>query len=229
MRGLGTLINVVTIVGGTAIGVFAGHRLPERARLTAVQSAGLLTFLLGVVQGTETHNIVFPLVAIVAGGLVGELLNIEDRLEGLGDRIRRRVEKEREQSTFVEGFVAASLVFGIGPVLILGSIQDGLGDSQLLTVKAGLDGLIALIFASTLGWGVAFSAIPIGIAQLTITLLADGADRVLTTRMIDELTATGGVILLGLSLRLLDIKIVRVGSFLPALVIAPLLVAAFAR
>jgi hypothetical protein len=218
----------VTIVGGTAVGVFAGHRLPERARLTAVQSAGLITFLLGIVQGTETHNIVFPLVAIVVGGLVGELLNIEDRLEGLGERIRRRVEKDREQSTFVEGFVAATLVFGIGPVLILGSIQDGLGDSQLLTVKAGLDGLIALIFASTLGWGVAFSAIPIAIAQLTITLLADGADQVLTGRMIDELTATGGVILLGLALRLLDIKIVRVGSFLPALVIAPVLVALFA-
>jgi uncharacterized protein len=229
VRGLGTLINVVTIVGGTAIGVFAGHRLPERARITAVQSAGLITLLLGVLQGIETHNIVFPLVAIVAGGLVGELLNLEDRLEGLGDRIRRRVERDRETSTFVEGFVAATLVFGIGPVLILGSIQDGLGDSQLLTVKAGLDGLISVVFASTLGWGVAFSALPIGVAQLTITLLADGANDVLSTRMIDELTATGGVILLGLGLRLLDVKIVRVGSFLPALVIAPVLVAVFAR
>ena len=229
MRGLGTFINVVTIVGGTAVGVFAGHRLPERARLTAVQSAGLITFLLGVVQGTKTHNIVFPLVAIVAGGLVGELLNIEDRLETLGDRIRRRVEKDREHSTFVEGFVAASLVFGIGPVLVLGSIQDGLGDPQLLTVKAGLDGLISVVFASTLGWGVAFSAIPIAVAQLTITLLADGANDVLSARMIDELTATGGVILLGLAVRLLDIKIVRVGSFLPALVIAPVLVALFSR
>jgi uncharacterized protein len=251
MPGLGTAINVATIVAGTGVGLLVGGRLPERARTTVLQSVGLIVIALGVGQAIRTDNIVFPLVAIVAGGLLGEALRIEDRLESLGDRIRRRVERdvdvesdsvalgtaepagarsEPEGSTFVEGFVAASLLFCVGPLAILGSISDGLeGDVGLLVVKSALDGLVSVIFAATLGWGVGFSALPVLVYQGLLTLLAGSADSVLSDRMILEGTATGGIMVMGIGMRLLDLNQVRVGSLLPALVLAPALVAVFAR
>ena len=251
MAGLGTAINVATILAGTGVGLLVGGRIPERARTTVLQSVGLITIALGVGQAIRTHNIVFPLVAIVAGGLLGEALRIEDRLQSLGDRIRRRVERDvdpdsdsvaldvaegpdarpkPEGNTFVEGFVAASLLFCVGPLAILGSISDGLeGDVGLLVVKAALDGLVSVIFAATLGWGVGFSVLPVLVYQGLLTLLAGSADAVLSERMILEGTATGGIMVMGIGMRLLDLKQVRVGSLLPALVLAPALVAAFAR
>ena len=242
MPGLGTAINVATIVAGTGAGLLVGGRIPERARTTVLQSVGLITLALGVGQAIRTDNIVFPLVAIVFGGLLGEALRLEDRLESLGDRIRRRVERPVDPEiegasteppppgTFVEGFVAASLLFCVGPLAILGSIQDGLeGDVGLLVVKAALDGLVSVIFAATLGWGVGFSVLPVVVYQGLLTLLAGSADSVLTDRMILEGTATGGIMVMGISMRLLDLKQVRVGSLLPGLVLAPALVAVFAR
>lgn len=262
MGGLGTLINLAAIVAGTATGLLVGHRIPERARSTMLQAVGLVTLALGVSEVLDTHNLVFPLVAVVLGGLAGELTRIEDGLESLGERIRRRVERPVDPevegasvaveapppdpsptaaaetvppqtssgSSFVEGFVAASLLFCIGPLAILGSIQDGLaGDIELLVVKSALDGLVSVIFAATLGWGVGFSVLPVAVYQGVITLAAGSADRLLTERMIAEMTATGGLLVMGIALRLLDLKHVRVGSLLPALVIAPLLVAGFAR
>ena len=251
MAGLGTAINVATILAGTAVGLLVGGRLPERARLTVLQSVGLVVIALGVGQVIRTDNIVFPLVSVVAGGLIGEALRIEDRLESLGDRIRRRVEREvdvdsdsvalevaerpearreREGGTFVEGFVAASLLFCVGPLAVLGSIADGVeGDIQLLVVKSALDGLVSVIFAAMLGWGVGFSVLPVLVYQGVLTLLAGSADAILTDRMILEGTATGGVMVMGIGLRVLDLKQVRVGSLLPGLLLAPALVAVFAR
>jgi len=263
MSGLGTAINVATIVAGTGAGLLVGGRIPERARTTVLQSVGLITLALGVGQAIRSDNIVFPLVAIVIGGLIGEALRIEDRLESLGDRIRRRVERDvgpvdpeaegtpagfprdglmepdrsslessadPEKNTFVEGSVAASLLFCVGPLAILGSIQDGLeGDVGLLVVKSALDGLVSVIFAATLGWGVGFSVLPVVVYQGLLTLLAGSADAVLSDRMILEGTATGGIMVMGIALRLLDLKQVRVGSLLPGLVLAPALVAVFAR
>jgi uncharacterized membrane protein YqgA involved in biofilm formation len=253
MSGLGTAINVATIVAGTAAGLLVGGRLPERARATVLNGVGLVVVVLGVSQAIRSHNIVFPLVAIVIGGLIGEALGIEERLERLGDRIRRRVEPdvvvdleadsvalpaaegpearpEPAPNTFVEGFVAASLLFCVGPLAILGSIQDGIeGDIQLLVVKSALDGLVSVVFAATLGWGVGFAALPVLVYQGLLTLGAGQADALLTDRMIVEGTATGGIMVLGIALRVLDLKPVRVGSLLPALAVAPALVAVFAR
>lgn len=254
MRGTGTLINVIAIVAGTASGLVAGTRIPGRARTTVLQVVGLVVFAIGLADAQHSRNIVFPLVALVVGGLIGEVVGIEERLERLGEWVRRRVERRADPmlegavhagvepegpdptntptnpSTFVEGFVAASLLFCVGPLAIIGSIDDGLrGDPQLLIVKAALDGLISMIFASTLGWGVGFAAIPILLYQGALTLLAGAADHVLTGRMVVEMTAAGGVMVMGLGVRLLDIKPVRVASLLPALVLAPIGVALFAR
>jgi uncharacterized membrane protein YqgA involved in biofilm formation len=228
MRGLGTLVNVATVIFGTAIGLVAGHRIPERVRVTVLQAAGLITIVLGIKDATTSRNIVFPLVALVIGAILGEAVRVEDRLESIGERLRPSVATDK--ASFVEGFVAASLLFCIGPLTVLGSISDGLGrGAQELIVKAALDGLVSVVFASTLGIGVGFSALTILIVQGGITAGAGWADNVLSTRMITEMTATGGVILIGIGIRLLDIKRIRVGSYLPALVLAPVLVSLFAR
>ena len=255
MRGIGTVVNVLTVVVGTLLGLAIGTRLPERLRSTVLSGVGLLTLVIGVQQAMETRNVVFPLVALIAGGVVGELLRIEERMEGLGEGLRRRFERAGagpgvagtdpeevvgadpagaglKPSTFVEGFVAASLLFCVGPLTILGSIQDGLGGpdhAQLLFVKSALDGLVSVVFAATLGWGVGFSALTVVAVQGTLTLGASAADSLLTARMVDEMTSTGGVMILGIGLRLLELKRVRVGSFLPALLLAPVLVGLFAR
>ena len=268
MRGLGTLVNVVTVVGGTTVGLLLGARLPERVRTTVLDGIGLITLGVGVASFLVTRNAVFPVVAIVLGGLVGELLRIEDRLQGIGERIRRRAEGRGRQradaeggraadvprpehpaerdpdevlldaaappagsgSRFVDGFVTASLTFCVGALAIVGSLQDGIsGDSQLLIVKAALDGLVAVVFASVFGWGVGFSALSLLVLQGGVTLLgATVGDSVLSDRMVAELEATGGVMILGIGIRLLDLKRIAVGSFLPALAIAPVLVALFA-
>ncbi|MDQ4089358.1 MAG: DUF554 domain-containing protein [Actinomycetota bacterium] len=235
MPGVGTAVNVATVVAGTVAGVVLGDRLPERIRTTVLQVVGLMTVVIGVREAATTHNVVFPLVSLLLGAVVGEALRIEDRLDGVGERLRRRVEgdgADRRDSRFTEGFVAASLLFCVGPLTILGSIRDGLGGadaSQLLLVKSALDGVVAVVFASTLGWGVGFSALTIVLVQGTLTATAGAADRVLTERMVTEMTAAGGVMILGIGLRLLDITRVRVASLLPALVLAPLAVALFAR
>jgi uncharacterized membrane protein YqgA involved in biofilm formation len=230
MAGLGTIVNVVTVLGGTVIGVVLGHRLSERLRVTVLQGVGLITVVNGMLEAQETRNLVFPLVAIVAGAVIGEGLRIEERLEGLGDRLHRVFARDGEESRFVEGFVAASLIFCVGPLTILGSIQDGLNhDAHLLILKASLDGLVAVVFASTLGWGVGASVVVIGVYQGALTALGGVLDAALTHRMVLELTATGGIMIIAIGVRLLDLRKIRVASFLPGLVVAPIAVALFAR
>jgi uncharacterized membrane protein YqgA involved in biofilm formation len=232
VRGLGTLVNVATVVAGTLAGLLLGVRLPERIRTTLLSGIGLVVIGVGLDSFLATRNAVFPIVAIVAGGLVGELVRLEDRLEGMGEAIRQRVERDEHRSTtFVEGFVTASLTFCIGPLTIIGALQDGLdGDAQLLVVKSALDGLVAIVYAASFGWGVGFSAVTILVLQGGLTALgAVVGDGFLDARMVDELEATGGVMIMGIGLRLLEIKRVPVGSYLPGLLIVPLLVAAFAR
>jgi uncharacterized membrane protein YqgA involved in biofilm formation len=245
MRGLGTVVNVATVLAGTVVGLLAGARLPERVRETVLQGVALVVVVLGVQDASKTRNLVFPLVALVVGGALGEGLGIEERLESLGGRLRGRFERARAdeaedaadaaeaaaaKSTFVEGFVTASLVFCVGPLTVLGSIFDGLGrGSHELVVKAALDGVVAVVFASTLGVGVGFSVLTIVVVQGGLTLGASVFDRILNARMIAEMTATGGVMILGIGVRLLDVKRIRVASFLPALVAAPVLVRLFAR
>jgi hypothetical protein len=218
------------VLAGSGIGLLAGSRIPERMRTTVLQGLGLVVIVIGVTNATQTRNITFPLVSLVLGGLAGEAIGIEEGLASLGERLQRLARRSAMSPTFVEGFVTSSLIFCVGPLTILGSIQDGLGQgAQTLIVKAALDGTAALVFASTLGVGVAFSALTVLVVQGGLTLAASGANSVLTRRMIDELTATGGIMIIGIGLRLLEIKMVRVASFLPALLLAPIGVALFAR
>ena len=233
MRGLGTVVNVATVAVGSGVGLLLGARLPERVRETLFTGIGLIVLGVGVQGFLETRNAVFPLVSIVLGGLVGELLDLEGRLEWVGRSLKRRLPARDAgtDDTFVAGFVTASITFCVGPLTVLGAIQDGIGaGSQLLVVKAALDGVVAVIYASTFGIGVAASVVTIAVVQGVLTVVGAVAGHdVLTHRMIVELTATGGIMIAGIGLRLLDLKEIRVASYLPGLLIAPVAVALFAR
>jgi uncharacterized membrane protein YqgA involved in biofilm formation len=195
---------------------------------------GLVTLALGLHLTLETHNILIVMFSVLAGGVLGEWWRIEAKLNALGEHLRQSTQAARGQedspskdaSDFVTGFVTASLVFCVGPMTILGSIQSGLtGDHSLLAIKSLLDGFAALAFASSLGVGVLFSSLTVLVYQGTITLLAGAAQSVLTDPMTTEMTATGGILIMGIGLSLLELKRIRVGNFLPALAIAPLIVA----
>lgn len=234
MRGLGTLVNVATIVAGTTVGLVAGRRMPERMRETVLAGIGLVTLGVGVSSFLETRNAVFPVVAIVLGGLIGEALALEDRLTRVGERLRLAAERGRPAHTgsrFVEGYVTATLTFCIGALTIVGSLQDGIsGDNQLLIVKAALDGIVAVVYASVFGIGVGFAAVSVLVLQGLLTLLGIVVgDNLLDDRMVAEMEATGGPMILGVGLLLLDLKRIRLASLLPGLAIAPILVALFAK
>lgn len=224
------------VLAGSSIGYFIGHRIDEKVRVTVVQTVGLVTIALGISDAIGTHNMVFPLVGMVIGAIIGELLRIEDRLESLGHLLQRRFAKATEDGTesggksFVTGFVTATLLFCVGPLTILGAIEDATGQTpQLYIIKGSLDGFIAIIFTATYGIGVAFSALSVFVLQGTLTLLGTLLDSVLDDRMRTELFAAGGLAVIAIGVNLLDIKRIRLGSLLPGLIVTPVLVAIFAR
>ena len=229
----GTLINVATILIGGTLGLIFGARVPERLKATVISGMGLFTGAIGMQMFLKTENSLVVLGALLIGALLGEWWKIEDRLQALGQFLEARFVRgtadtndEVTSNKFVRGFLTASLLFCVGPLAILGSIQDGLtGNYNLLAVKSVLDGFASLAFASTLGVGWMFSSLMILVYQGGISLLAAQLNAVVTQSMMNEMTATGGVILIGLALSsLLEIKKIRAGNFLPALVIAPLIV-----
>lgn len=224
----GTFLNIATVIVGGIIGVVFGARIPEKLKQTVVAGMGLFTAAMGFQMFMKTENPLIVLGALLIGTLLGEWLRIEDGLQNLGKYLEQRFSKEGEDGSnkFVRGFLTASLLFCVGPMTILGSIQNGLtGDYNLLAVKSVLDGFASLAFTSTLGIGVMFSTIIILVYQGGISLLAAQLNAIVTTSMMNELTATGGVILVGLALSsLLEIKKIRVGNMLPGLLIAPLIV-----
>jgi len=234
MRGLGTLVNVATVLLGSGVGVVAGRRVPERMRETVIHGIGLTVIGVGVASFLATENAVFPVVSIVIGGIIGEALRIDDRLTRTGERLKLIAERGRTsvaESRFVEGFVTATLTFCVGALTIVGSLQDGIsGDNQLLVVKAALDGIVAVVYAAVFGIGVAFSALSILVLQGLITIIGIVVgDNLLDARMVAEMEATGGPMIIGVGLMLLELKRIRLASLLPGLVVAPILVALFAR
>lgn len=231
----GTILNVVTVLLGTGLGLLVGSRMPSRLQEGLVTGLGFFTVLISVSLGLRvfTDPAARPgddlavLGAILAGVVVGELLRLHDALEALGAWFQRRFGRVDPSGSgsgalVAEGFVTASLVFCIGPLTILGSLQNGLtGDIQLLAIKSLLDGVASIAFAAVLGWGVGLSAITVFVVQGTIAASAFLLEPFLDDVTILVITATGGIILLGVALRLLDLKAVRVANFLPALLLAP--------
>jgi uncharacterized membrane protein YqgA involved in biofilm formation len=230
----GTLINAGTVLAGTVVGTVLGDRLPERIRQTVMDGLGLFVLVVGVDQALAAFrpplstftraSVVIVLLSVLVGGVLGELARIDDGLTRAGEALKRRF--ARGQARFTEGFVVASLVFCVGPLTVLGSIDDGLrGDYRLLAVKAVLDGFAALAFSSALGWGVGFSIITILLCQGSLSLAASAVAGAFSRGMVAALTAAGGVIILGIGLRLLELRHISVANLLPALIIAPATVA----
>ena len=206
-----------------------GDKIPDRVRLIVVQVIGMVTIGLGLSDLSKTHNMVFPLLGMVFGAVIGEVLRIEDRLEGIGEVIRKRFAKRQDPGPFISGFVTATLLFCIGPLTILGAIQDASGETpQLYIIKGTLDGFMSVIFGAIHGVGVLFSAVSVFVVQGTLTLFGTQLDSLLNDRMRIELFATGGLAVMAIGLNLLDIKKIRLGSLLPGLIVTPVLVQLFA-
>lgn len=232
--GAGTVLNILTIVIGGALGVFIGAKITEKLRNLVTDVLGCVTIIsaadaLSAYWDVELQEsmpkgwvILVVIFSLLVGAIIGSALAIEDRLEFLGDKLKSRFSKNGS-SNFVEGFVSASLIFAIGPLAILGSISDGMGTGiDQLVLKSTLDGFAALAFAASLGWGVALSALPVGIYQFAWTAVGLFLGAILTNYQVAAMTAVGGILLIGISLRLLRIKQIAVGNLLPALALAPL-------
>ena len=223
--GIGTAINVVAVLVGGGLGTLVGTQIPHEIRKTAMQAIGLVTLLIGFTNFLEVENPLVPLVSVIVGLLIGEILRIDAALKRFGDYLQERFSKG--DSAVSRAFVTTSLLFCVGPLTVLGSLEDGLtGDYSLLALKSALDFVASLSFAAVLGWGVLLSAGTVLLVQGALTLSAGLLQEVVTGPMIEAMTATGGVLILGLGLVLLELKEVRVANMLPALLIAPLLIVA---
>src|SRR5918994_391544 len=223
--GTGTAINIVTVLAGGSLGTLVGGRLSEGMRETATHAIGLVTVLVGIQSFLRFDNPLVPLVSVIVGLVIGELVGIDDALKRFGNALERRCAKGG--SPVSRAFVTTSLLFCVGPLTMLGSLQDGVsGDYRLLELTSALDFVAALLFAAVLGWGVLLSAGSILVVQGALTLAAALFGTFIDEPMILAMTSTGGVLLLGLGLVLLELKDVRVANMLPALIAAPLLVAA---
>ncbi len=231
---IGTLINFVAVMFGGLLGLLVGGHLPERVKTIVVAAIGLITIVLGVSQAIKTENPLIPLLALVIGAVIGEFMDIDGGMNALGDWLRRRFDRGGGEQNFTLAFVLASLQFCVGPLTILGAINDGLsGNFSLLAIKAVLDGFSAIVFASSFGVGTLFAGATILVVQGGISLLAGVVKPLLVSEpqlsmaaqpRVIELAAVGGVILIGLAFNVLAIKRIKVANMLPALLLAPLLV-----
>ncbi|MDN5761568.1 MAG: DUF554 domain-containing protein [Microlunatus sp.] len=249
--GFGTLVNIVTIVVGSTIGLLLGARLPRRIRLTVTDALGLVTLLIGGLAAVEVTSSAFSsavgrsapvlivLGSLLIGGIIGSLLDLERRLEDFGGWLRFRLGRGRvtaadhgtdaaedaARERFIEGFVSTSLIFCVGPLAVLGSLFEGIGlGSEQLILKATLDGFASIAFAASLGIGVMAAAVAVAVVQGALTLVGFLVGDVLPEAHLAAITAVGGLLLIGVGIRLLQIKAVPVGNLLPALLVAPLLV-----
>ena len=237
--GSGTVVNVFAVLAGASLGVFFAHRLSPQIRNVVTDALGLITltnaiFSLLSLTDTDLTSVMsrgMPMLillgSVIGGGIVGSLLGIENRLTTLGDTLKARYAKGEQSGKFTEGFVAASLLFSIGPLALMGSISDGLGNgNEQLLLKSTLDFFASIAFAASFGWGVAASALVVGVVQGAFTIFGMFLGNFITTPQVLAMNAVGGILLMGIALDLLNIKRVSVGDILPALFIAPLLTAA---
>jgi uncharacterized protein len=218
---LGTIVNALAIIGGSIIGLLFSRGIPEHYKVTILNGVGLSVVLIGIKGSLVADNLLVVIISIVIGSLCGELARIEDRLEQLGDFLEKQVAKKngaKGEGTFAKGFVTASLVFCVGSMAIVGSLESGLtGNHQTLFAKSVLDGVTSIIFASTMGLGVVFSAAAVFLYQGAITLTAVFMKNFLVETTIQEMTSTGGLLIMAIGLNMLGVTRIRVGNMLPAI------------
>ncbi|HEY5557919.1 DUF554 domain-containing protein [Acetobacterium sp.] len=214
---VGTIINAVTIIFCSIIGLLFKKALPQRLCETITQGMGLGIMIIGISMALKTQDIIILLVSLLFGAVIGELLNIEKQLKRLGDRLGSKMKKK--DNTISQGFVTASLLFCTGSMGIMGAIENGLtGTYGILLSKSLLDGIFSIIFASTMGIGVLFSAIPVFLYQGGITLLAGSIKTLLSAGMINEMNAVGGVLIFAIGINMVKIKNLKIGNLLPAII-----------
>jgi len=219
----GTVINFCAILIGSIIGIFVGKKLPNRVLDAIMPAMGLFTFFLGVQSAFETQNSMIVLFSLVIGTIAGSLINIEYHLDKLGNYIKNRIGSTGDDN-FTQGFVTTTILYCVGPMAIMGAIQDGLiGDSSILATKAVIDGVTSIAYASSLGIGVAFSSIPVFIYQGVLSLLATWVSPIMSEPVIAELSATGGILLMAIGLNLALKCKIKVGNMLPSLFVAIIL------
>jgi hypothetical protein len=215
---VGTLVNALAIVLGSVLGLVLRGRFPERIRVVSFQGVGLCVLVIGMQMAFEMKNPLIVIVSVLLGGILGEVLRLEELFEKLALRLKGMLRSSNP--LFTEGFISASLIFCIGAMAIVGSFDEGIrGDHSILFTKAVLDGFTSVVLATTYGIGVLFSAVPILIYQGALTLFAASFQSIFSPEIIAQLTATGGVLILGIGVNILEIKQIRISSMLPALVL----------
>jgi len=222
----GTLVNFVAIIAGSVIGLVLKDKFPDKIQETIMKGLSLAVILIGLQMALETDYILIVIFSLVLGGIIGEVIALEERLQQLGEYFKRKI--KRENDLFIQGFVQASLVFCVGAMAIMGAIQDGLSNNPtILFNKSLLDGVASIAFSATFGVGVLFSAIPVLVYQGGIALFASFLQKYLSDVVINEMTATGGLLILAIGLNIMGISKIRAGNLLPSLVVAILLVIIF--
>lgn len=217
---IGTLFNVSTVILGGLIGAFLKEKLPKNKDYVVLNSVGLFTLCLGIVMCIDIKNPIAVVFGLLVGNIIGDFLDLEGRLNLLAEKIKARVGGEE---SFVKGMMTAFITFCVGPMTVIGSINDGLGDPSILITKSVMDGFVATAYSAAMGIGVVFSIIPMLFYQGSITLLAESIKPFLTDNILGDLSGTGGTLMLGLGLSLLRIKDVKVVNMLPSLLLTPLL------
>jgi uncharacterized protein len=222
--GLGTALNTATVLVGATLGLTLGRVIPASLQQTIRIAIGLFVAVIGMQMALKTHNPLILLVSVLVGVVIGELLKLDAGVQAIGSWAERRLSRDGEPGRVSLAFITTSLIFCVGPLTVLGSFLDGTrGDITLLAIKSTLDGVTSIVFAATLGWGVLLSAVSVLLVQGGLTLIAFLIHAGLSDLQIAELTAAGGIAVLGIALGLLELRTIKVANFLPSLVIAPVL------
>jgi uncharacterized membrane protein YqgA involved in biofilm formation len=224
----GTVVNVAAILLGCSIGFILKSKFPEKIGKIVMQGLGLASLLIGMQMALKTDNILLLIFSLVIGGIIGEMMGIEEGLERFGEKVKLKIKNNTDSEKFVEGFVTASLLYCVGSMAIMGALKEGLsGNPDILYIKSLMDGVTSIAFTAVMGIGVIFSAIPVFLYQGGITLMARSIKDFLSPEIINEMTAVGGILILGIGFGLLEIKKIKIGNMLPAILVAAFLAATF--
>lgn len=218
---IGTIVNAVAIVIGGLLGTLLGGRFPDKMKITVIQGLGLTVLLVGMQMAIQSKNILMVIFSIVIGGILGEWIDIEEKLHRVGDWVEGKFKAFGKGGNIAEGFVRTSLIYCVGAMAITGAIQDGLNhDPSTLIAKGMIDGFSAIAFAATMGFGVALSSVPVFIYQGALTIAASWVQALMTPTIVAEMTATGGLLIMGIGLNIMEITKIKVGNLLPAIFVA---------